>query len=102
MPTAIDWSKKPPPWDEIGPQFASECRLIAAGKPPKVPEFRPIRPQRKHRDAVPPDPQHQEAVAAHQAEVSAVKERLKIEHDLRAAGVTKPRGGARYLADRAG
>lgn len=100
MTTAIDWATRPAPWCWIGPQLASECRLIAAGKSPEAPEFRPVKPQRKHRDAVPLDPQHQQAVAERQVEVATVKERLQIDHELHAAGVTRPRRGGRYSAER--
>lgn len=33
MPTAIDWSKKLPPWNLIGPAFRAECESIVSGLP---------------------------------------------------------------------
>lgn len=95
MTTGIDWSKKPPPWCWIGPRFAEQCRCIVAGEMPLVqPDPHPVKsrrlkPGRKHRDAEPPDPKHHQAIATRQAEVAVVKERLRIEHDLRAAGVKR-------------
>lgn len=48
MPTAIDWSKKPPPWNLIGPAFRAEVEAILGRRsapPAELPDFSGIQLQ---------------------------------------------------------
>lgn len=107
--SGIDWKAKSEPWASIGPQFRRQCEAIVSGAAPfrsgpyRAKTAKPQKPERKHRDAVPPDPAHQKAVAWRQAEITEAKAALDAKHRLRAAGVTRnPNGqhkGQRYFAD---